>query len=179
VLTFAVVFCKLERLRFLYQLEKLRPDASDGLSFQECKPGQSCHKPSSCLAWLDLFGPGLGRAKHSTSSVWLGTNLRKIRTPNGADQSKVKFSKRKPVFSARSLIVGVPFHSQHFRDATDKIANDDLNGEELWTPEGLHIPVYHAEDGKSMKLFFYLSLIYLLGSDLRTQTGSLTYSICD
>jgi fatty acid synthase subunit alpha, fungi type len=84
----------------------------------------------------------------------LVTNLRKIRAPNGADQSKVEFSKRKPVFSARFLVVGVPFHSQYLRDATDKIVNDDLNGEELWTPEGLHIPVYHTEDGRSRKRFF-------------------------
>ncbi len=79
----------------------------------------------------------------------LATNLRKIRAANGADQSKVEFSKRKPVFSARFLVVGVPFHSQYLRDATDKVIFEDLNGEELWTSEGLQIPVYHTEDGTS------------------------------
>jgi fatty acid synthase subunit alpha, fungi type len=85
----------------------------------------------------------------------LVTNLRKIRAPNDADQSKVEFSKRKPVFSARFLVVGVPFHSHYLRDAADKVINEDLNGEELWTPEGLHIPVYHTEDGKSSNLPFF------------------------
>jgi fatty acid synthase subunit alpha, fungi type len=86
----------------------------------------------------------------------LVTNLRKIHAPNGADQSKVEFSKRKPVFSARFLVVGVSCHSQHLRDAMDKIVNDVLHGEELWTPEGLHIPVYHTEDGKSTKRLFFI-----------------------
>jgi fatty acid synthase subunit beta len=77
----------------------------------------------------------------------LVADLRKIRAPNGSDQSKVEFSKRKPVFSRRFLVVGVPFHSQYLQDAADKVINQDLNGEELWTAEGLQIPVYHTEDG--------------------------------
>jgi fatty acid synthase subunit alpha len=63
----------------------------------------------------------------------LVTNLRKVRTANGADQSKVEFSKRKPVFSACFLLIGVPFHSQYFEDATAKVIYKDLNSEELWT----------------------------------------------
>jgi len=51
---------------------------------------------------------------------WLVANLRKIRASNGSDQSKVEFSKRKPVFRMRFLVVGVPFHSQYLRDAADK-----------------------------------------------------------
>ena len=78
----------------------------------------------------------------------LVTNLRKIRAPNGVDQSKVEYSKRKPIFSARFLVVGVPFHSQYLQGAADKVVDEDLRGEELWTPEGLQIPVYHTEDGE-------------------------------
>ena len=48
-----------------------------------------------------------------------------------------EFSKRESVFSARFPIVGVPFLSQYLRDATDKAIDEDLNGEELWTTEGL------------------------------------------
>jgi hypothetical protein len=77
----------------------------------------------------------------------LVANLRKIRAPNSSDQSKVEFSKRKPVFSMRFLVVGVPFHSQYLRDAADKVIYQDLNGEELWTAEGLQIPVYNTENG--------------------------------
>jgi fatty acid synthase subunit alpha len=77
----------------------------------------------------------------------LVTNLCKIRAPNSSDQSKVEFSKRKPVFSMRFLVVGVPFHSQYLWDAADKVIYQDINGEELWTAEGLQIPVYHTENG--------------------------------
>ncbi|KAN0107491.1 hypothetical protein V8E52_010086 [Russula decolorans] len=70
-------------------------------------------------------------------------NLRKIRAPNSSDQSKVEFS------------------NQYLRDAADKVIYQDLNGEELWTAEGLQIPVYHTENG----------------SDLRAQTGSLISSL--
>ena len=66
-------------------------------------------------------------------------------SPQEKDHS---FSKRKPVFSMRFLVVGVPFHSQYLRDAADKVISQDLNGEELWTAEGLHISVYHTEDGE-------------------------------
>jgi hypothetical protein len=77
----------------------------------------------------------------------LVANLPKIRASNGPDHSKVKFSKRKPVFSMRFLVVGVLFHSQYLRDAADKAIYQDLSGEELWTMEGLQIPVYHTENG--------------------------------
>jgi fatty acid synthase subunit alpha len=77
----------------------------------------------------------------------LVANLRNIRAPNSSDQSKVEFSKRKPVFSMRFLVMGVPFHSQYLWDAADKVIYQDLNGEELWTVEGLQIPVYHTENG--------------------------------
>jgi len=41
--------------------------------------------------------------------------------------------------------------------AMDKVINKDLNGEELWTSEGLQIPVYHAEDGMSNSCLPYSS----------------------
>jgi hypothetical protein len=51
-----------------------------------------------------------------------------------------------PLFSMRFLVVGMPFHGQYLQDAADKVYQD-LNGEELWTAEGLQIPVYHTENG--------------------------------
>ena len=58
-------------------------------------------------------------------------SLRKICVPNDFNQSKVEFSKRKQAFNVRFLVMGVPFHSQHFLDAMDKMIDEDLNGEEL------------------------------------------------
>ena len=82
----------------------------------------------------------------------LVANLYKICVPNGFDQCKAKLSKRKPVFSARFLVAGMPFHGQYqgqyLRDATDKVINEEHNVEELWTAGGLQITVYYTEDGR-------------------------------
>ncbi|KAI0950742.1 hypothetical protein AcW1_007973 [Taiwanofungus camphoratus] len=93
----------------------------------------------------------------------LVTSLRKVRAPSGLDQSKTPFSQRKPVFSVRFLVVGVPYHSDYLRGVTEQVFEEDLEGEELWTKEDLGIPVYHTENG----------------SDLRTITTSLTSALCD
>ncbi|KAI0749711.1 fatty acid synthase [Daedaleopsis nitida] len=92
----------------------------------------------------------------------LVTHLRKVRAPSGLDQSKTPFSQRKPVFSVRFLVVGVPYHSKYLEDVTDEVM-DDLENQELWTKEDLGIPVYHTENG----------------SDLRSVSGSLTRALCD
>ena len=86
---------------------------------------------------------GPSRALHG-----LVTALRKVRAPSGLDQSKVPFSKRKPVFHVRFLLVGVPFHSPYLADAVDVLLNDDLKDEELWEADELQIPVYHTADGE-------------------------------
>ncbi|GBE87869.1 fatty acid synthase [Sparassis crispa] len=93
----------------------------------------------------------------------LVNSLRKVRAPSGLDQSKVPFSQRKPVFSVRFLVVGVPFHSHYLEGMTKKMFEEDLEGEELWTKEELAIPVYNTEDG----------------SDLRKLSTSLTCALCD
>ncbi|KZT01368.1 fatty acid synthase [Laetiporus sulphureus 93-53] len=93
----------------------------------------------------------------------LVTSLRKVRAPSGLDQSKTPFSQRKPVFSVRFLIVGVPYHSEYLKGVTEKMCEEDLGGEELWTTEELGMAVYHTETG----------------SDLRGLTTSLTRSLCD
>ncbi|KZW02887.1 fatty acid synthase [Exidia glandulosa HHB12029] len=93
----------------------------------------------------------------------LVTALRKIKAPSGLDQSKIPFSQRKAVFSIRYLVVGVPYHSEYLKGASDKVCEIDLAGEELWTPSELGISVLHTEDG----------------SDLRDVATSLTRSLCD
>lgn len=78
----------------------------------------------------------------------LVTSLRKVRAPSGLDQSKIPFSQRKPVFSVRFLVVGVPYHSPYLTKAVDQMVEGDLNGEDLWKKEEIAIPVYHTEDGE-------------------------------
>lgn len=87
----------------------------------------------------------------------LATNLRKIRAPNGQDQSKVPYSRRKPAFGVRFLVVNAPYHSSYLASATDKLCNEDLGGEELWAPDELGIPVFNTEDGGYMRIFVFYS----------------------
>ncbi|EKM78079.1 hypothetical protein AGABI1DRAFT_61049 [Agaricus bisporus var. burnettii JB137-S8] len=121
------------------------------------------HLPANSQLGVSLYnGPrafvvtGPARALHG-----LVTNLRKVRAPSGADQSKVPFSQRKPVFSVRFLVVGVPYHSPYLKGVTDAVMDEDL--EELWEPSDLKIPVYNTETGE----------------DMRNMTGSITRSLCD
>ncbi|EJU05022.1 fatty acid synthase [Dacryopinax primogenitus] len=93
----------------------------------------------------------------------LVNHLRKVRAPSGLDQSKIPFSQRKPVFSVRFLVVGVPYHSKYVIAGVDKVIEQDLDGEELWKAEELGTAVYNTFDGTDMR-------------DLKT---SVTRSLCD
>jgi hypothetical protein len=61
----------------------------------------------------------------------LVTSLRKVRAQSGPrlDQSKTPFSQRKPVFSIKFLLVGVPYHSEYLDGVTDTV-EEDLEDEE-------------------------------------------------
>ncbi|KAF5337910.1 hypothetical protein D9758_013124 [Tetrapyrgos nigripes] len=139
-----------------------------GLSFKELEPHikkTNKHLPENSQLFVSLNnGPrafvvtGPARALHG-----LVINLRKVRAPNGAEQNKIPFSQRKPVFSVRFLVVNVPYHSDYLRTATDKLLNEDLKGEELWKSSDLKIPVFNTEDG----------------SDMKKLSTSITRSLCD
>lgn len=88
----------------------------------------------------------------------LVTSLRKVKAPSGLDQSKIPFSQRKPVFSMRFLVVNVPYHSKYLEGATKKVFEEDLGGEELWTPKDLGIPVYNTETGR-LSIFFDYAVV--------------------
>jgi fatty acid synthase subunit alpha, fungi type len=93
----------------------------------------------------------------------LVTSLRKVKAQSGLDQSKTPFSQRKPVFSIRFLLVGVPYHSEYLDGVTDTV-EEDLEDEELWEAKDLKIPVYNTDDGifislpnlGAYKLIFYV-----------------------
>ena len=78
----------------------------------------------------------------------LVTNLRKVRAATGLDQSKTPFSQRKQVFSVRFLVVNVPYHSKYLEKATERLCENDLEGDEVWSVGELGIPVYNTEDGQ-------------------------------
>ncbi|THV07258.1 fatty acid synthase [Dendrothele bispora CBS 962.96] len=139
-----------------------------GLSLKELEPHlnkTNKHLPENSQLFISLHnGPrafvvtGPARALHG-----LVINLRKVRAPNGAEQNKIPFSQRKPVFSVRFLVVNAPYHSEYLRTATNKLLNEDLKGEELWKAAELRIPVYNTDNG----------------SDMRELSTSITRSLCD
>jgi hypothetical protein len=106
----------------------------------------------------------------------LVTSLRKVRAQSGLDQSKTPFSKRKPVFSIRFLLVGVPYHNEYLDGVTDAVEKD-LEDEELWDAKDLKIPVYNTEDGISIflpSLGAYKLSFVSIGSDMRELKSSIT-----
>ncbi|KAI0368773.1 fatty acid synthase [Pilatotrama ljubarskyi] len=122
------------------------------------------HLPDNSKIGVSLYnGPKAFVVTGPPRSLYgLVTHLRKIRAPSGLDQSKIPFSQRKPVFSVRFLVIGVPYHSKYLENVADEVL-EDLEGKELWTKEDLGIPVYHTENG----------------SNLRSTEGSLTRALCD
>ncbi|EJD06870.1 fatty acid synthase [Fomitiporia mediterranea MF3/22] len=138
-----------------------------GLALKDLEPHISTtnkHLPANSQLFVSLHnGPKTFVITGPAKALYgLVTSLRKVRAPPGSDQSKTPFSQRKPVFSARFLTVGVPYHSDYLKGTTDKVV-EDLNGEELWTSTEIAIPVYHTESG----------------SDLRSLTTSVVRSLCD
>jgi fatty acid synthase subunit alpha, fungi type len=107
------------------------------------------HLPSNAKLFVSLYnGPRAFVVNGPPHSLYgLVTNLGKIRTPNGVDQSKIPASQLKAVFSVRFLVIGVPFHNSEYLESVGEKVVADL-GEELWKKDDLAIPVYHTEDGR-------------------------------
>jgi fatty acid synthase subunit alpha len=87
----------------------------------------NAHLPSDAKLFVSLHNGsrpfvvnGPPRSLHG-----LGTNLRKIRIPIGADQSKMPARQRQAVFNMRFLIIGVPYHnSGHLQGVGEKMVAD-------------------------------------------------------
>ncbi len=127
-----------------------------GLSLGDLEPHikkTNKHLPSNSQLSVSLYnGPKTFVVTGPAKALYgLVTSLRKVRAQPGLEQSKIPYSQRRPVFSARFLAVGVPYHSDYLTGATEKVMQD-LEGEELWKAKDLVIPVYHTEDGKLISL---------------------------
>ena len=123
-----------------------------GLSLKDLEPhikSANSHLPENSKMSVSLHnGPKAFVITGPPRSLYgLVTCLRKIRVASGQDQSKVPYSERSPVFSVRFLVVAAPFHSVYMEGASEKLMQEDLDGEELWRPEDLAIPVYHTQNG--------------------------------
>lgn len=82
----------------------------------------------------------------------LVSSLREIRAPEGADQTKVPFSKRKPVFHVRFLPISVPYHSAYLAGVTDALVNGDYAPSEApFEPSKLAVRVSKTDDGSDLR----------------------------
>lgn len=123
-----------------------------GLGLKELQPHitkTNKHLPENSQLFVSLHnGPKAFVVTGPPKALFgLVTSLRKVKAPSGLDQSKTPFSQRKPVFSIRFLVVGVPYHSDYLKGATEKLLLEDLGGKELWEAKDLKISVFNTEDG--------------------------------
>ena len=78
----------------------------------------------------------------------LSVKLRQIKAASGDSQSKIAYSKRKPVFSHSFLPITAPFHSKYLESATTTILEDvkDI----VIIGRSLRISVYHPSSGEDL-----------------------------
>ncbi|KAI0523893.1 sterigmatocystin biosynthesis fatty acid synthase subunit beta [Xylaria bambusicola] len=74
--------------------------------------------------------------------------LRQICAVDGADQSRIPYSKRKPVILFQYLPISSPFHSPHLQLAADRVKDRmSKSWSKAATISSLRIPVFHTKDG--------------------------------
>ncbi|ETS77641.1 hypothetical protein PFICI_09703 [Pestalotiopsis fici W106-1] len=81
--------------------------------------------------------------------------LRQIRAKDGLDQSRVPYSKRKPVISLVFLPVNAPFHTPYLREAADRVsARMSRSWPDPARISDLRIPVFDTESGLDMRMAY-------------------------
>ncbi|KAH6719177.1 fatty acid synthase subunit beta dehydratase [Leptodontidium sp. MPI-SDFR-AT-0119] len=79
----------------------------------------------------------------------LAANLRKIKSPNGVDQTRIPVSKRKPEFSMQFLPTSVPLHSIHLAHAA-ALATRRLSHIHM-PPSKIRLPTYDCHTGSDLR----------------------------
>jgi fatty acid synthase subunit beta len=117
----------------------------------------NAHLPSNSQIGISLFNTTTAFVVTGPAKALYGlvTALRKVMAPPGLDQGRIPFSKRKAVFNMRFLPVNVPYHSEYLAGQTEKLVQQDLGGEELWSASDLAIAIYNTEDGTSSLHFTF------------------------
>jgi fatty acid synthase subunit beta len=110
----------------------------------------NAHLPSNSQIGISLYNASTMHVVTGPPKALYGlaTALRKVMAPAGLDQSKTPFSKRKAVFNMRFLPVNVPYHSPYLVGATQKVVEQDLKGEEVFTTSQPSMAIYNTENGK-------------------------------
>ncbi|GFP58645.1 fatty acid synthase subunit beta [Trichoderma asperellum] len=79
----------------------------------------------------------------------LASTLRKVKAPNGLDQTRIAASKRKPDFSLRFLRTSAPLHSIHLARAA-VLATSRLSHVHM-APSNMGLPIYHSRTGADLR----------------------------
>ena len=75
----------------------------------------------------------------------LNLHLRDIKADPAQDQSRIRFSRRKPVIDHQFLAINAPFHSSHLEEAAEKIMFHVAD--KIFVKGDKTTPVYHTENG--------------------------------
>ncbi|RWA08060.1 hypothetical protein EKO27_g7055 [Xylaria grammica] len=79
-------------------------------------------------------------------------SLRQICAVDGADQSRIPYSKRKPVLLFQYLPISSPFHSPYLQAAAERVKDQMAKSwPETATISNLRIPVFHTKDGADVR----------------------------
>jgi len=107
------------------------------------------HLPSNSKIGVSLYNASTMHVVTGPPKALYGlaTALRKVMAPAGLDQSKTPFSKRKAVFNMRFLPINVPYHSAYLTGASQKLVEQDLEGEEIFSPSEPSMAIYNTENG--------------------------------
>lgn len=76
--------------------------------------------------------------------------LRKIQAAPNEDQTRIPFSKRRPVFTMKFLSVTIPAHNELLKEAAQTIINDAAEFDIKFNMSDLAIPVYRTDNGSDM-----------------------------
>ena len=103
------------------------------------------------------------------SLVSFNNQIRSLKAPEGADQSRIPFSERKLQFSSRFLPITVPFHSPYLESA-EPIVEDDLKRHGIsLKSSNLKVPVYHTNTGQDLQDAQVGDLLPELGRSVMTK----------
>ncbi|KAI1428075.1 sterigmatocystin biosynthesis fatty acid synthase subunit beta [Xylaria sp. FL1777] len=101
------------------------------------------------------------------------SSLRQVCAVDGADQSRIPYSKRKPVITFQYLPISSPFHSPYLQVATDRIKSQMAKSwPETATISSLRISVFHTKDGADMRKV-YASKTDILGLVIEAVTTNI------
>ncbi|KAJ9060861.1 fatty acid synthase alpha subunit Lsd1 [Entomophthora muscae] len=111
------------------------------------------HLPEERQISIDLVnGPrSIICVGHPQSLNGLNLALRKIKAPDGLDQSRVPHSKRKVKFSSRFLPITAPFHSKNLALAPEIIDADVVKHGLQFQAHELAISVLATDDGRDLR----------------------------